>query len=117
MTDCLFQIIGSTVQHAVGYDKNISLSVSNCSNSLDIDTEWYLPRRRDCFKIRMKFPTLFSTQAKKELAGMQAGDLEGNRWVCLTLDTKRRQERGQIGAEINAWMAVPQPNPHRGKCD
>ena len=66
MTDCLFQIIGSTVQQAVGYDKNISPSVSNCSNSLDIDTEWYLPRRRDCFKIRMKFPTLFSTQAKNE---------------------------------------------------
>ena len=38
---------------------------------------------------------------------MQASDLEGNHWVCLTLDTKRRQEGGRDGAEINTWMAVP----------
>lgn len=96
MTDCLFQIIGSTVKQAVGYDKNIPSRVSNFSNSLD--------RERVSFQgmgVAQKWgciPHTFLYEEKKghlntskegKLARMQARGLEARWRVCLTLDTAR----------------------------
>lgn len=65
MTDCLFQIIGSTVQQAVGYDKNIPPRVPNFSNSLDRDNQ--LTGIRGYSKNQDYFPYFSQLKKKKKL--------------------------------------------------
>lgn len=112
MTDCLFQIIGSTVPQAVGYDKNIPPRESNFTNSLDRDTELCLPGRGGCLKIWVKFPTLFSItildtaknayRPKCRCVTLEVG------CGCLSLDTKWWLDR------IYSWSCVP-ARPTRGE--
>lgn len=64
MTDCLFQIIGSTVQQAVGYDKNIPPRVPNFSNSLDRDNQ--LTGIRGYSKNQDYFPYFSQLKKKKK---------------------------------------------------
>lgn len=112
MTDCLFQIIGSTVPQAVGYDKNIPPRESNFTNSLDRDTELCLPGRQDCLKIRVKFPTLFSitilnTTKNAHWPKCRCVTLEVGCGL-LSLDTKRCLDR------TYSWSCVPD-RPTRGE--